>query len=44
VWVKVRDSIIDAIDSITLADLLAGPAESERLPEKSAVESVTTRL
>jgi len=25
VWIKVRDSIIDAIDSITLADLLEGP-------------------
>jgi Rrf2 family transcriptional regulator, cysteine metabolism repressor len=29
VWVKVRDSIIDAIDSITLADLLEGPSEVE---------------
>jgi DNA-binding IscR family transcriptional regulator len=25
VWIKVRDSIIDAIDSITLDDLLEGP-------------------
>jgi Rrf2 family cysteine metabolism transcriptional repressor len=26
VWIKVRDSIVDAIDSITLADLIKEPA------------------
>lgn len=30
VWVKVRDSIVDAIDSITLADLLEMPTASQQ--------------
>jgi Rrf2 family protein len=40
VWVKVRDSIIDAIDSITLADLLIGPTAGQSgLTEAEAVEA-----
>ncbi|HRA47027.1 MAG TPA: Rrf2 family transcriptional regulator [Thermomicrobiales bacterium] len=31
VWIKVRDSIIDAIDSMTLADLIAAPT-AETVP------------
>lgn len=36
VWVKVRDSIIDAIDSITLADLIATNPEpdTQRAPKQ----------
>ena len=36
VWIKVRDSIVDAIDSMTLADLLAGPTEADLIREESA--------
>jgi DNA-binding IscR family transcriptional regulator len=40
VWVKVRDSIIDAIDSITLADLLNGPVAGQAgLMTAEAVEA-----
>jgi Rrf2 family transcriptional regulator, cysteine metabolism repressor len=44
VWVKVRDSIIDAIDSMTLADLLAGPTESDRLRQEQAREQLPTAV
>ena len=40
VWVKVRDSIIDAIDSITLADLLNGSSNGTSVQlETVAVEA-----
>jgi Rrf2 family protein len=42
VWVRVRDSIIDAIDSITLADLLeAKPAGIAHLATSGAASSRT---
>ncbi len=44
VWIKVRNSIIDAIDSMTLADLLAGPTESDRQREESAREPLPTAV
>lgn len=44
VWEKVRDSIIEAIDSITLADLLAGPTEAERPREPALTRSVPVSL
>jgi Rrf2 family protein len=37
VWLKVRDSIVDAIDSMTLADLVSGNARSSHHPEAAAV-------
>jgi len=41
VWLKVRDSIVDAIDSITLADLIktdrAKPARAEKVIVPAAV-------
>lgn len=44
VWVKVRDSIIDAIDSMTLADLLTGPTEADRARKESVREPVSTAI
>ena len=42
VWVRVRDSIIDAIDTITLADLLeAKPAGMAQLATSAAAGSLT---
>lgn len=42
VWLKVRDSIVDALDSMTLADLIREEMErrAER-PERQAAESLT---
>jgi DNA-binding IscR family transcriptional regulator len=37
VWLKVRDSIVDAIDSITLADLIKEDRKKPARPEKATV-------
>ena len=37
VWLKVRDSIVDAIDSITLADLIKEDRKKPVHPEKATV-------
>ena len=37
VWLKVRDSIVDAIDSITLADLIKESRTKPARPEKATV-------
>ena len=44
VWIKVRDSIVDAIDSMTLADLLVGPTEADRVREEKRKAPVATAL
>jgi len=41
VWIKVRDSIVDALDSMTLADLIA---ETPRVRRPASVEATTAVL
>ncbi len=44
IWIKVRDSIVDALDSTTLADLIANSPKRPAAPSSTIPDKVVTTL